>query len=66
MARLHRHDVAADGATEEREVADDIENLVPDEFVRKRSGSLLKTESPRTTMAFSRLPPLIRFFSING
>src|SRR5881398_2680628 len=32
----------------------------------KRNGSLLRTASPRTTMAFSKLPPLIKFFLHQG
>src|SRR5216110_2170880 len=32
---LHRDEMAADAATDQREIADDVENFVPDEFIRK-------------------------------
>ncbi len=35
VARFDRHHMAANGAAKKRQVADDIENFVPDEFVRK-------------------------------
>ena len=35
VARLDRHDMPADGAAEKRQVADDIEDLVPNESRRE-------------------------------
>ena len=35
VARSHRHHMAADRATEQREIANDIEDLVPHELVGK-------------------------------